>query len=114
MGMKFQVNKRAVGRGVMLLGLGLAMVALSVEPALASSSGSSGSGTDFGTMLTNLVNFLNGTPARMLGALAVMGVGIAWMFGHIDLRRAGSVVAGLALVFGASTIVGMLTGSSGS
>ena len=111
--MKFQVNKRAVGRGAMLLGLGLVAVAMTATPALASSSGgSTGGSVDFGTMLTNLLNFLNGTPARMIGALAIFGTGITWALGHIDMKRAGTVIAGIGLMFGASAILGMLTGSS--
>ena len=43
--------------------------------------------------------------------VAVIVVGIAWMFGYLDLRKAAYVVLGVAIVFGASEIVSTLTGS---
>ena len=37
-------------------------------------------------------------------------VGIAWMFGYLDLRKAAYVVLGVAITFGASEVVSTLTG----
>ena len=50
------------------------------------------------------------SPMSFLVTLAVIITGLAWMFGYLDLRRAGFVIMGLAILFGASEIVGTLTG----
>ena len=39
--------------------------------------------------------------------------GIAWMFGHLDLRRAGSVIVGIIVIFSAAAIVDLIVGSGG-
>ena len=49
--------------------------------------------------------------AKLLATLAVILTGLAWMFGYMDLRRAGMVVVGVAVLFGASELVSTLTGS---
>ena len=53
---------------------------------------------------------LTGNVAKLLATLAVIITGVAWMFGHLDLRRAAWVVLGVAIVFGAAEIVNTLTG----
>jgi type IV secretory pathway VirB2 component (pilin) len=74
-----------------------------VEPAFAQTANLEG-------VLQNIVNMLTGNVARLLATLAVIIVGIAWMFGHLDLRKAAYVVLGVAIVFGASEVVSTLTG----
>ena len=44
--------------------------------------------------------------------LAVVVVGILWMFGLFDLRRAAIVVLGIVVVFGAAEIVNLITGGA--
>ncbi len=41
---------------------------------------------------------------------AIIITGMAWMFGYLDLRRAGYVILGVAILFGAAEIVTTLTG----
>ncbi len=74
-----------------------------VEPAFAQTANLEG-------VLQNIVNMLTGNVARLLATLAVIIVGIAWMFGHLDLRKAAYVVLGVAIVIGASEVVSTLTG----
>lgn len=74
-----------------------------VEPALAQTANIEG-------VLQNIVNMLTGNVARLLATLAVIIVGIAWMFGYLDLRKAAYVVLGVAITFGASEVVSTLTG----
>jgi len=62
------------------------------------------------SVLQNVVDLLQGTAARLLAIIAVIVVGIAWMFGFMDLRKAAYVVLGIAIVFGASEVVGTLAG----
>ncbi|MBJ7410680.1 MAG: TrbC/VirB2 family protein [Phenylobacterium sp.] len=70
-------------------------------------------GGDLTGFLQNLVDLLNSGVVRLLAVIAVILTGVVWMFGQIDLRRAGTVVIGIIVVFGASTIVDMLTGGGG-
>lgn len=61
-------------------------------------------------LLQNVVDLLTGNTARLLAVLAVVIVGILWMFGLFDLRRAAIVVLGIVVVFGAAEIVSLITG----
>ena len=40
--------------------------------------------------------------------------GIAWMFGHLDMRRAGTVVVGIIVIFSAAGIVDLIVGGGGT
>jgi type IV secretion system protein VirB2 len=90
--------------GVMALGL--------AAPAFAQTAAASGG--DLGTFIQNLIDLLNSNIIRGLAVLAVILTGIAWMFGHLDLRRAGTVVVGIIVIFGAATIVDLITGGAGA
>ncbi len=63
-------------------------------------------------LLQNVVDMLTGNTARLLAILAVVIVGILWMFGLFDLRRAAIVVLGIVVVFGAAEIVNLITGGA--
>lgn len=84
------------------LSLAGALTLVSVGPALAS--------TNLEGLLQNVVDMLTGNTARLLAILAVVVVGILWMFGLFDLRRAAIVVLGIIVVFGAAEIVNLITG----
>ncbi len=75
------------------------------EPAFAQVAGIEG-------VLKNIETMLTGAIAKSLATIAVIITGIAWMFGYLDLRKAAYVVLGVAIVFGASQIVNMLTGGA--
>jgi len=64
-------------------------------------------------LLQNVVDMLTGNTARLLAVLAVVIVGVLWMFGLFDLRRAAIVVLGIVVVFGAAEIVNLITGGAG-
>lgn len=89
--------------------LGLSFAVALAHPALAQSVGG-GVGGNVETFLQNVVSLLTGNVARLLAVIAVILVGIGWMFGHIDLRRAGVVIIGIILIFGAAQIVSLITG----
>ena len=91
------------------LAVGVALVA--AHPAFAQSV-SSGTGGNIGTFIQNIINLLNNNVTRGLAIIAIIVTGIAWMFGHLDLRRAGTVIIGIIVVFGAATIVDLITGGS--
>lgn len=81
------------------------VILLSTEPAQAQQLFSSG--TQF---LTALVDVLTSTWARLLGVIAVVITGIMWMTGRLQMVWALSVIGGLILVFGASSIVDSVAG----
>ncbi|ACG78758.1 Type IV secretory pathway, VirB2 components (pilins) [Phenylobacterium zucineum HLK1] len=88
-----------------------ALLALSASPAFAQSTSVGG---DLGGFIQNIIDLLNSGVIRGLAVLAVIITGIAWMFGHLDLRRAGTVVVGIIVIFGATTIVDLITGGAGA
>jgi type IV secretion system protein VirB2 len=94
------------------LALGAIAAAALASPAFAQTTG--GVGGNLGTSIQNVIDLLNNNVIRGLAVLAVIVTGIAWMFGHVDLRRAGTVVLGIVVIFGAATIVNLITGGSGS
>ncbi len=61
-------------------------------------------------VLQNIVDALTGNVAKLLATLAIIVTGMSWMFGYLDLRRAGYVILGVAILFGAAEIVTTLTG----
>jgi type IV secretory pathway VirB2 component (pilin) len=87
----------------LLVAMAVALTLTQVEPALAQAANVEG-------MLQNIVDALTGGIARLLATIAVILVGLAWMFGALDIRRAGVVLVGIAVVFGAGELVGMITG----
>lgn len=84
------------------------LLAATASPAYAQAAGG-----DLGGFIQNLIDLLNSGIVRGLAVLAVIITGIVWMFGQLDLRRAGTVVVGIIVIFGASTIVDLITGGSG-
>lgn len=86
-----------------------AIALVSAGPAFAQSAGG-----NIGSFIQNIIDILNSSVIRGLAVLAVIITGIAWMFGQLDLRRAGTVVVGIIVIFGASTIVDLVTGGAGA
>jgi len=85
-------------RRSLLLVFAVAVIFLS-DPSYAQSFGR------INTALQTLVDFMTGTTGRLLGILGVAGLGIAAWFGRLSYWRAGEIVLGIAIVFGASEIV---------
>ena len=83
--------------------LAAVLTLFAIEPAFAQTANIEG-------VLQNIVTMLTGNVARLLATLAVIIVGIAWMFGYLDLRKAAFVVLGIGIIFGATEIVNMISG----
>ena len=96
----FPIRRRQCAVGA----IALATTLMSVQPAFASANVEG--------LLQNVVDMLTGNTARLLAVLAVVVVGILWMFGLFDLRRAAIVVLGIVVVFGAAEIVNLITGGA--
>ena len=77
------------------------------SPAFAQSAGVGG---NIGAFIQNIIDLLNSNVIRGLAVIAIIITGIAWMFGHLDMRRAGTVVVGIIVIFSAAGIVDLITG----
>ncbi|MDD9329765.1 MAG: TrbC/VirB2 family protein [Bartonella sp.] len=64
------------------------------------------------TVLRNIVTMMTGTTAKLIATICVAAVGIGWMYGVIDLRKAAYCVLGIGIVFGASALVTLLMGTT--
>ncbi|EJF88094.1 TrbC/VirB2 family protein [Bartonella melophagi] len=92
-------QKKWLATGLMLF---IAFITLS-DPALAEGFGQIESALD------KIVQALTGTIAKSIAIIAVAGVGIAWIAGYIEMRKAFFVCVGIGIVFGAQQIVSMLS-----
>ncbi len=80
----------------------IAFIALS-EPAFAEGFGK------IDDLLQKIVKALTGTIAKSIATIAVAGVGLAWMAGYVEMRKAFFVCVGIGIVMGATQIVSMLS-----
>ena len=62
----------------------------------------------------NLVNLLTGPTGKAVATIAIIAVGVGALLGKISWGMAMIVAIGVALVFGAATIVNALGGSTSS
>ncbi len=87
------------------LGLAIFFALFAIEPAYAQSLQPVENLTDF------IVGFLTGTFARSVAIIAVAVLGYLGLSGRLRWAIAGSVILGIALIFGAATIVDALQAS---
>ena len=81
-----------------------AIVVMMVEPAFAQAAG-------IETILQNVVDLLQGNIFRLIATIAVILIALAWMFGYMDLRRAGYWIVGIGVIAGSSELVSTIVGS---
>ncbi|WP_208440022.1 TrbC/VirB2 family protein [Bartonella raoultii] len=60
------------------------------------------------TALQKIVDTLNGPIATSIATIAVAGIGLAWIAGYVEMRKAFFVCVGIGIIFGAAQIVSML------
>lgn len=89
----------------------IAFALVVADPAFAQSGGVGG---NVGGFIQNIIELLNSNVIRGLAVIAIIITGIAWMFGHLDMRRAGTVVIGIIVIFSAAAIVDMIVGGGGA
>ena len=94
-----------IARRARLLACLTLLAVASAEPAHAQAVGG-----NIGTFIQNIIDLLNNSVVRGLAVIAVIITGIAWMFGHLDMRRAGTVVVGIIVIFSAAAIVDLIVG----
>lgn len=82
------------------------------DPSFAAPAPNGGGFGNLDGVLGNIVAVMTGPTARLIAIICVAGVGIGWMYGFIDLRKAAYCVLGIALVFGAPSLVAKLAGTA--
>jgi len=98
------VQKRALLGRVAIIGL--------LAVAVASPAHAQVAGGDIGGFIQNIIDFFNDKIIRGLAVLAVIFVGGAWLLGHLDLRRAATVVLGIVVMFSGAAIVDLIVGGA--
>ena len=68
-------------------------------------------GASAATMLQDIANFILGAFGQTLAVLAIIGIGLAWMFGRVSLGLIAGVIGGIIIMFGASFLASTLIGS---
>ncbi|WP_375701878.1 TrbC/VirB2 family protein [Bartonella sp. AA89HNZF] len=59
------------------------------------------------TALDKLVKALTGNIAKSIATISVAGIGLAWIAGYVEMRKAFFVCVGIGIVFGAPQIASM-------
>ncbi|WP_273790923.1 MULTISPECIES: TrbC/VirB2 family protein [unclassified Bartonella] len=61
------------------------------------------------TALDKIIEALTGKIATSIATIAVAGIGLAWIAGYVEMRKAFFVCVGIGIVMGASQIVSMFS-----
>lgn len=88
--------------------LAVGLLVLMTSPALAAGTINLSPITN---ILTGIADTLTGPLGKAMATLAVIGIGAAWLMGYVDFRTVVYVVAGIAIVAGAATIVNAMWGA---
>ena len=96
----------SVPRPVLLLALA-AVAAVIAGPTVAQDL------SPLNTFFTTLGNALSGPTGRAIGLVAICAVGIAFLFGRMNLGLAVSICVGLVILFGAATILSGMGAGAG-
>ena len=66
------------------------------------------SGAPWEVPLQQALDFMTGTTGQIIATLGIMGVGVTFLMGRLNLVLAGTITIGIAVIFGAANIVTML------
>jgi type IV secretory pathway VirB2 component (pilin) len=106
------VTSRILRRTAPPLVLAAVLAVVMASPALAQTTG--GTAGNIGAFIQNIISILTNNVIRGLAIIAVIVTAIAWMFGHVDMRRAMTVIVGIIVIFSAAGIVDQIVGSGGT
>ncbi len=81
------------------------------NPSYAAPSTTGGFG-NIDSVLGSIVAIMTGTTAKLIAIICVAAVGIGWMYGFIDLRKAAYCIIGIGIVFGAPALVNKLVSTT--
>ncbi|VEJ45883.1 TrbC/VirB2 family protein [Bartonella vinsonii] len=100
-----------ISKNMMFIAIMLLLTALIVSNPSYAATAANGLGKLEGVLET-IVTMMTGKTAKLIAIICVAAVGIGWMYGFIDLRKAAYCIIGIGIVFGAPALVGQLTGLS--
>ena len=84
---------------------------VALEPSIAAAA--AGGGAAFGNIegvATRILSFITGTFGRTVATIAVVVLGMMAMFGKLAWDHAIKVIFGIAIVFGAASVIDALSG----
>lgn len=98
-----------IHRGCDPVSIALLAAAATVAPMLADAQTVAG-GASPATMINNICTFILGPFGQSIAVLAIIAIGLAWMFGRASLGFIAGVIGGIIIMFGASYLGSTLTG----
>ncbi|CDO40660.1 TrbC/VirB2 family protein [Bartonella henselae] len=99
-----------ISRNIILIIIMLLLTGLVVsDPSYAATTSANSLG-NVDNVLQSIVTMMTGNTARLIAIICVAAVGIGWMYGFIDLRKAAYCIIGIGIVFGAPALVSKLVG----
>jgi len=104
----------SINTGWHLLVLFAVVIGVSMLPDMAKAAAVANNANAIEAVFCNLVTMLNGATGKAIATLAIIAVGVGALLGKISWGVALIVAIGVALVFGAATIVTALGGASGA
>jgi type IV secretion system protein VirB2 len=111
--MKLKTMFFRVWMACMLTFGGLSLAALSSSPALANTGTGSASSSDakdpISSALCNVVKLINGPAGKAIATIALVFLAIGLFVGKITWGVAVSVAIGIAVLFGASSVIDAIT-----
>jgi type IV secretory pathway VirB2 component (pilin) len=94
---------RTIERIGLMGAIAIAVVASAMTPAAAQ---------DLTSGINNLLALLKGPFILAIATLAIIGVGLAWAFGRIQLHTAMSVIVGIVIAGSAASLAGKIVGTT--
>lgn len=109
-------QRKQSGRLMRFILVSASVCFVALEPSIVSAGGvaatTSTTAGGLQTMVTNIVSVLTGTFGKGIATIAIMAMGIMAMFGKLEWATAVKVIIGIAVTFGAASIVTWLTGGT--
>jgi len=99
-------------RGFLAITLTFSSTLLPIEVLAAAGGSTTGAGSSLDNLFCNFLSWIDGPIGKAIATLAIVIVGIGALMGKISWGMAMIVGIGVALVFGAATIVAALGGGS--
>lgn len=109
--MMSNVMSERLGTSVMLIALTLAAMLLP-DLALAGGGAGGGGGETIGKVLCNVVGWFVGPVGKGIATLAIIVIGVGALMGKVSWGMAIIVGVGVAVIFGAESIVSELGGGA--
>jgi type IV secretory pathway VirB2 component (pilin) len=86
---------------------------IALEPTIAAATTGTGGATDNLTNAANsILGLMTGTLGKAVATIAVVVMGMMAMFGKLEWERAFKVILGIAIVFGAASIITLIGGTT--